>query len=77
MNASGKIVLGFLLGTAIGTLTGLLLAPATGLRTRKNLNKKAKKIVKQLESMVGVSKVKRKTTTAHRKNGRASVATAR
>jgi gas vesicle protein len=77
MSTNAKIIVGFLLGTAIGTITGLLMAPATGTRTRKNINRKAKKIVKQLEGMIGLQtgKPKRKlaTASAHVKNGRASV----
>lgn len=73
MNTTGKIVLGFLLGTAIGTVTGLLLAPTTGYRTRKNINKKAKKYVKQLEAFIGKEKMHKVTPKAHVKNGKAPV----
>jgi len=76
MNTNAKIVTGFLLGAVVGTVTALLLAPATGLRTRKSLNKKAKKIVKQIEGIVSGKprrKVTHASTSAHAKNGRASV----
>jgi len=38
-----KVVGAFLLGTAIGTATGLLVAPSSGVATRKQLKKKSKK----------------------------------
>ncbi|HYC85883.1 MAG TPA: YtxH domain-containing protein [Chryseosolibacter sp.] len=68
--------MGVLVGAALGSIAALLLAPATGLRTRKNINKKAKKIVKQIEGMVYGKPKKRLSTasaTSHAKNGRASV----
>ena len=74
MNANGKVVLGFLIGTAIGTVTGLLLAPTTGLRARKNINKKAKKLVKQIQGLMGDKKRKVTRSTGHVSNGRTSVA---
>ena len=79
MNTSGKIVLGFVVGAMIGSIAGLLVAPTTGLRTRKNLNKKAKKIVKQLESLVMKKKVpkgRKSATAAHKKNGRSMISAA-
>lgn len=74
MNTNAKVIVGFLVGAALGTMTALLLAPATGLRTRKNINRKAKKLVKQLEGMMyGKPKKRLTTASAHAKNGRASV----
>jgi gas vesicle protein len=63
----------------LGSVTGLLMAPTSGKTARKNLNKKAKKLVKQMESAFGkqpATKVRRKTaqTAAHLKNGKAQVA---
>lgn len=40
-NRAGSFIGGLLLGTAIGTLTGLLLAPRTGRETRQLLKKSA------------------------------------
>jgi gas vesicle protein len=73
MNTNVKVVIGLLTGIAIGSITALLMAPASGLRTRKNLNKKAKKLVKQIEGLMG-KQTKRRVSTSHAKNGRASVA---
>jgi gas vesicle protein len=74
MTTNTKVLLGVLLGATIGTVTALLMAPASGLRTRKSLNKKAKKMVKQFEGLIGKGNVKRKLTSSVNKNGRASVA---
>jgi gas vesicle protein len=71
MNTNGKIIAGFLMGTLIGAITGLLMAPATGNRTRKNISKKSKKLMKQLASIV---KKEKPRTAGQHKNGRASVA---
>lgn len=40
-NRSGLFIGGFLLGAAVGTVTGLLVAPRTGQETRKLLKKSA------------------------------------
>jgi len=74
---TGKVLAGFALGAVIGTLAGLLLAPATGNRTRKNINKRAKKLVRQLEGYMGIKpkRAGRKSKAqTHLKNGRAPVA---
>ena len=74
---TGKVLAGFVLGALIGTVTGLLLAPTTGNRTRKNINKKAKRLVKQLEGYMGIKPKRggRKPKAQNQlKNGRAPVA---
>ncbi|MDQ2721505.1 MAG: YtxH domain-containing protein [Bacteroidota bacterium] len=53
-NSAVLIISGF----AIGAITGLLLAPAQGTKTRKKLLKKAKKYKKSLENKVGDYKEK-------------------
>jgi gas vesicle protein len=42
MNESSKILLAALAGTAAGIIAGMLLAPASGEETRKQLTKKVK-----------------------------------
>jgi gas vesicle protein len=78
MNSTGKIIIGFVVGAAIGTVTALLMAPSTGKTARKNINKKAKKLVKQIESAMGRQQ-KRKVTHvgSHSKNGKAPAAALR
>lgn len=43
-NNSGNVVLGTLLGAAVGFAAGILLAPASGKETRDNLNEKASEL---------------------------------
>lgn len=50
-NRSGVFIGGFLLGTAIGTLTGLLMAPRTGRETRQILKKSADAIPELAEDL--------------------------
>jgi gas vesicle protein len=73
MNTTGKVIAGILLGATIGTLAGLLIAPTSGFRTRKNLNKKAKKLIKQLRGLMNSKKTTSPVTRAKR-NGRATIA---
>ncbi len=49
MDNSGKTFAAFLLGAAAGALTGFLLAPESGDKTRKKLNKTANDILYDLE----------------------------
>lgn len=77
MNTTSKVIAGVVLGAAIGMIAGILVAPTTGNRTRKNINKKAKKFVRQIEGYLGIKhKTTRKTRQqpVHSKNGRAAVA---
>ena len=47
---SGKVVLGVLAGIAIGAITGILLAPEKGSKTRKNIADKRDAYVDKLGS---------------------------
>lgn len=47
---SGKVVLGVLAGIAIGTITGILLAPEKGSKTRKNIADKRDAYIDKLGS---------------------------
>ena len=42
MDGSGKFFGGLLIGTAVGLVTGLLIAPTSGNQTRKNIVHKSK-----------------------------------
>jgi gas vesicle protein len=77
MNTTGKIIVGFVAGAVLGTITGLLVAPTTGNRTRKNISKKSKKLMKQLASYVKGKQERPRASGAHNKNGKAAVATTR
>lgn len=71
MNTTGKIIAGILFGAVIGVAAGLLVAPTSGKRTRKSLEKKSKKLAKQMAGYVGMSNKPHRG--AHAKNGKASV----
>ncbi|WP_018617290.1 YtxH domain-containing protein [Segetibacter koreensis] len=47
MNNSSKILIAFFAGFAAGTVTGLMIAPDEGSKTRENLSKKGKKLWKK------------------------------
>lgn len=40
--STGKAIVGFIFGAAVGVAAGLLFAPRSGAETRKNLEKKAR-----------------------------------
>ena len=42
MSGTGKFIGGLFLGTAVGVVTGLLIAPTSGNQTRKNIVRKSK-----------------------------------
>jgi gas vesicle protein len=70
MNTTAKIITGLLIGTVIGAVTGLLMAPASGKKTRKDITRKSKKIAKQVAGYVGAGE---KIKQAAHKNGKAPV----
>lgn len=54
MKNTGKIITGFLLGSMVGIITGLMIAPTSGKQARKKLGKKSKKLAKQVAGYVGM-----------------------
>ena len=72
MNTGGKVITGFLIGAIMGTIAGLLIAPTTGRRTRKNLEKKSKKLARTMAGYVGI-KPKRAHRSVHSRIGKTSV----
>lgn len=44
MNTTTKVITGFLAGASLGILTGILIAPKSGKKTRKELFNKTKKL---------------------------------
>lgn len=47
MSNPSKISIAFFAGVSIGVITGILMAPDEGLKTRNNLSKKGKKLWKK------------------------------
>jgi len=45
---SGKVVLGMLVGVAIGTTLGILFAPAKGTETRKKISRKGEDAIDEI-----------------------------
>ncbi|MFZ6011614.1 MAG: YtxH domain-containing protein [Bacteroidota bacterium] len=76
MNTTSRIIAGFLLGTAIGTLTGLLFAPKSGKSTRKDIGKRSKKLARQVADYVSSFRGEDpESLKPHVKNGKPSVET--
>ncbi len=49
MNNTGRVIIAALAGAATGLIAGILIAPASGEETRKNIEKEAKKFKKSLD----------------------------
>ena len=66
MDNSDKTLLAFLIGASLGTLTGLLLAPTAGNRTRKKINQTANDVLYDMEDAweVNAEKLKDLADTA-------------
>jgi len=52
--STGKALVGFIVGAAVGVAAGILFAPQKGTDTRKELKKKADEIGKEVSDKVGV-----------------------
>ena len=52
--STGKALVGFIVGAAVGVAAGILFAPQKGTDTRKELKKKADEIGKEVSEKVGV-----------------------
>lgn len=51
-NVTLKIIGVFIIGAALGTVTGLLIAPGTGSNTRQQLSKKSRKLKNEIADAV-------------------------
>jgi len=52
-NTTGKALVGFIVGAAVGVAAGILFAPSKGEDTRKEIKKKADEIGKEVSEQVG------------------------
>lgn len=53
MNKTASLLLGFLAGAAAGAITGVLIAPDKGAKTRKKLKKKVGKVSSEISEAFG------------------------
>jgi len=51
--STGKAIVGFIFGAAVGVAAGILFAPRSGVETRKKLEKKAKEVTDDITNKVG------------------------
>jgi gas vesicle protein len=80
MNNTIKILGGILLGAALGTAAGLLIAPTSGKKTLKTLGKKSKGYKKQIGAAVAsylddAKNAYNRKVDAYAKNGKTSIDT--
>lgn len=78
MNTKTKVIGGFLLGTAIGAATGLLLAPSSGRKTRKKIKNESKLMADEViskanESLKTAKKAFDQKLDAYMKKGKSTV----
>lgn len=52
MDTTSKVITGFIVGVAAGAAAGLLLAPQSGDRTRRNLSKESERMIDSLAANV-------------------------
>jgi len=52
-NSTGKAIVGFVFGAAIGVAAGILFAPRSGAETRKRIEKKAREYSDDISKKVG------------------------
>lgn len=52
MNNTTRVLIAFAAGAAIGTVCGILIAPNSGSRTRRNIRRKGDKIVSDVQDIV-------------------------
>ena len=50
MNSTGKILAAFAIGAVAGVVAGILLAPAKGAETRKNIKNEGKKVADAIKN---------------------------
>ncbi|MDQ3536250.1 MAG: YtxH domain-containing protein [Bacteroidota bacterium] len=55
MENTGNTITAFIIGVAVGAITGLLLAPETGEETRARISTKAEDLLQDIEEAWGIS----------------------
>lgn len=74
MNTAGKVMVGVLAGAAVGLLTGILIAPDSGKKTREKLMGKTNDLKNKVtDSIDGVKKAYNKKVEAFAGEGKSSI----
>jgi len=74
MNTAGKVMVGVLAGAAVGLLTGILIAPDSGKKTRDKLMGKSKDLKNKVtESIDDVKKAYNKKVESFAGEGKSSI----
>nr|WP_321358085.1 YtxH domain-containing protein [uncultured Draconibacterium sp.] len=53
MSKTTNVLVGFIAGAAAGTITGILVAPDKGVKTRKKINKQIKRTSRDVSESIG------------------------
>jgi gas vesicle protein len=56
MSNGGNVLVGVLAGAAIGVVTGVLIAPASGKETRENLSKQSDELLNNVKDLINKEK---------------------
>lgn len=56
MSNGGNVLVGVLAGAAIGVVTGILIAPASGKETRENLSKQSEELLSNVKDLINKEK---------------------
>lgn len=62
MSNGGNVLVGVLAGAAIGVVTGVLIAPASGKETRENLSKQSEELLSNVKDLINKEKEAVKNT---------------
>jgi gas vesicle protein len=74
MNNAGKIITGFLAGASLGILTGILIAPSSGRKTRKKLFDKSRELKDKINgSMDEVRKSYNKKVDSYARDSKSGI----
>ena len=78
MNTKVKVIGGFLAGAAIGAVSGILLAPYSGRKTRKKIKNESKRMADELidkanESLASAKRAYNKKLEEYAKTGKTGI----
>jgi len=74
MNNAGKIITGFLVGASLGIVTGILIAPSSGKKTRRKLLDKSMGLKDRVSgSLDDVKKAYNRRVESYAKDGKSGI----